>query len=267
MDHLEPFLATIAVGSQYTLIHLTLGFITAFAPATSHVRPIAVAAILALATSIQIAVRNAANIPIPLRGILAMGAWIQVFNSFDILVYTRITYTDHIRWWKGKSQREGLDSTPAVSPLRFALTIPNNFRRVNTKWQITAVYNFNRSSPGAIPGRADFLTARLKSIFLHSGAALFLLIAGSHLNWRPKERDVLLADLEKRVCLVDTSWESVRTQIHPVLFFIITLFMLHKILYNLLSIAAVSLHLSRPASWPPFQASPQEAWTVRRFWR
>ncbi|KAL3482655.1 membrane bound O-acyl transferase family-domain-containing protein [Aspergillus germanicus] len=267
MDHLQPFLATIAVGSQYALIHLTIGFITAFTPATSHLRPIAVAAILALAISIQFAVQHAANIPIPVRGILAMGAWIQVFNSLDILLHTRITYTDHIEWQKEKNHRAGLKLAPAMTPLRFSLTIPNNFRRVNTKWQITPLYSFNIGSPGTTPGRAEFLIARLKSILLLSGTALFLFIAGSYQNWIPKQRDLLLLDLEKHGFLLYTSWESVLTQIHPVLYFIITLFMLHKTLYNLISIAAVSLRLSYPANWPPFQASPREAWTVRRFWR
>ncbi|KAL4944603.1 membrane bound O-acyl transferase family-domain-containing protein [Aspergillus oleicola] len=268
MDHLQPFLATIAVGSQYALIHLTLGFTTAFTSATSHLRPTAVAAILTLATSIQIAVQHAAaNIPIPVRGILAMGAWIQVFNSLDILLHTRITYTEHVRWGKEKNERGGLESTPAVTALWFAVTIPNNFRRVDTKWQITPLYSFNNGSPETIPGRAEFLTARLKSIFLLSGTAVFLFIACSYLNWIPKQRDLLLSDLEKQGCLLNTSWESLLAQIHPALFFIITLFMLHKTLYNLISIAAVSLHLSYPANWPPFQASPREAWTVRRFWR
>ncbi|KAJ0425647.1 membrane bound O-acyl transferase family-domain-containing protein [Aspergillus carlsbadensis] len=268
MYHLQPVLATIAVGSQYALIHVTLGFTTAFTPATSHLRSIAVAAILALALSIQIAVQHAANIPNPVRGILALGAWIQVFNSLDILLHTRITYAEHIQWVKEKKkQRGGLELTPAVTALQFSLTIPNNLRRVGTKWQITPLYSFNSgSSPGTIPGRAEFLAARWKSIFLLSGTAAFLFIACSHLNWIPKQRDLLLLDLEQQGSLLDTSWESLLTQLHPVLFFIITLFMLHKTLYNLISIAAVSLHLSYPANWPPFQASPREAWTVRRFW-
>ncbi|KAJ5612757.1 hypothetical protein N7510_005951 [Penicillium lagena] len=258
MGHLQSVLATVKVSSQYMLIHLILGSMTTFTSATSPLRLPAIAIILGLALSIQNAIQHAPNVPIPLRGILAMGAWIQVFNSHDILVHRRINYTEHIEW---KKERGSIAIGDAIW---FALSIPNNFRRLDTKWQIIPVYSFD-GNPGKIPTRGKFFRERFRSIVLICCTALFLFLICSYLDWIPKQNDIFSL-LDKRSLLLNASWQTLPTQIHLFLFFIITIFLLHKAIYALLSVAAVFLHLSSPAHWPPFQASAREAWSIRRFW-
>ncbi|CAI7630087.1 unnamed protein product [Penicillium pancosmium] len=129
MGHVQSVLATIKVGSQYMLIHLILGSVTTFTSANSSLRYMAIFVIIGLAMSIQSAVYQTHYVPTPLRGILAMGAWIQVFNSYDILVHKRINYAEHREWKKEK----GLIANGGT--IWFTLSIPNNFRRLDTKWQ------------------------------------------------------------------------------------------------------------------------------------
>lgn len=76
MGHVQSALATIKVGSQYMLIYFILRSATTFTSAKSSLRYIAIFVIIGLAMSIQSAVCQTHHIPTPLRGILAMGAWI-----------------------------------------------------------------------------------------------------------------------------------------------------------------------------------------------
>lgn len=255
MDLLQFVLAITKVGGQYVLIHVILGSVTTFTSGQSPLRPLAIGIILGLAVSIQRTVQHAPNIPSLLCGLLAMGAWIQVFNSHDILLHSRINYMEHIEW---KKERGSIAIEDAVW---FALSIPNNFRRLNTKWQIIPVFSFN-SDLGKIPSRGIFLLERLQSLSLICCTAVVVFSIYSYLGWIPEQRDMFPL-LEKRKCL---SWGCLPAQINLYTLFIFTTFLLHKAIYALLSITAVSTHFSSPADWPPFQASAREAWSIRRFW-
>ncbi|KAL2831311.1 membrane bound O-acyl transferase family-domain-containing protein [Aspergillus pseudoustus] len=282
---------TIQIGLAYALIHLILSTTTAFTPAKSHLRQPAFAAILALAISIQITVQNdslatRSSIPTPLRGMLAADAWIQVFNGFDMLLHSRISYEEHIRWKERKIRERAIQlrSTEVndsggggVNALWFALTMPNNFRRINTKWQIRPLYSFsgNAAEKGSdeVPSRAAFIAGRVKSVLVTFGLATCLSRVCSYLGCIPGQ-SALRGTLENHGRLLsffsssssDATWKSLVALIHPTVFAIVDLFLVQRTVYALSSIAAVSLHFSSPSDWPPVQASPREAYSLRRFW-
>jgi hypothetical protein len=287
--HLSP--PTIQIGLASALIHLILGTTTAFTPAKSHLRQPAFAAILALALSIQVTAQNdslatRSSTPTPLRGMLAADAWIQVFNSFDMLLHSRISYEEHIRCKERKIRERAIQlrSTEVDdsggggdNALWFALTMPNNFRRINTKWQIRPLYSFsgNAAEKGSdeVPSRAAFIAGRMKSVLVTFGLATCLSRLCSYLGCIPGQ-SALRATLENHGRLLSffsssssyATWNSLVAQVHPTVFAIVDLFLVHRTVYALSSIAAVSLHLSSPSDWPPVQASPREAYSLRRFW-
>ncbi|KAF9890730.1 hypothetical protein FE257_005596 [Aspergillus nanangensis] len=250
--------ASIEATSQYCLISLILGLAATFTSATSPLRPPAIAAILGLAISIQnLIVHQAAHIPVILRGSVALGGWVQVANSLDILVYRRITYAEHVQWTKGRRI-----SLP-YPRIWFALSIPHNFRRIGTKWQITPVYDFVQ---GKIPARREFLRQRFRSIVLIGGAVGFFLQICFYLDCIPRWNDLRFALAHGRLFHLDLSWPSLLTQAILSFSLLVSMFLLQRAVYATLAITAVALHLSSPADWPPFQASAREAWSIRRFW-
>jgi hypothetical protein len=177
------------ITTQYVLSYLILGFIAAFTPAISCLRPAAVALILALAISIQLAVSHGASVPVSIAqyGTVAISAWTQVFSAVDILILRRVTFEEHVAWVhdqkrdqdkkgdkdndsKAKAIRNGehkhrtsttLQRSTIWQAICFALCLPNNTRLLGTKWQISHVYRFyDCSGPMLTPSRAKFLRMR-----------------------------------------------------------------------------------------------------------
>ncbi|KAJ5921064.1 hypothetical protein N7466_009390 [Penicillium verhagenii] len=188
-----------------------------------------------------------------------MASWTQVFNSLDMLIYSRIDYKKHLEYKKPKTPHTIRDK------IGFCLSIPFNARRLGTKWQINHVYRFQDCGEGAVPSRNDFLWETSRSILCTCCVALLWFFVSFYLELVPKQTK-LFELLDQSHLLDNPPWESLPAHIHLVLFFIVALFILLKCIYAFLSIATVSLYLSSPQQWPPFQASAREAWSVRRFW-
>jgi hypothetical protein len=254
LEHDQYVLPTAKIGGLYILIHLILGSVTTFTLRMSPLRLLAMMAIIGLAVCIQVATHHTTQVPVPVRGILAMGAWIQVFNGFDILLHSRISYAEHIEW---KKEPESANLGDAIWSV---LTVPSNFRRLDTKWQIAGVYRFGRSR------KSRFVKQRLQSIFYVLCIAAFQFLVGSYLH-RPPNQTELFSLLEQNSLLCIPSGASLPFHVHISLFFIVTLFLLLKTVYTVLSVIAVLLNVSSPTQWPAFHGSVCEAWSVRRFWR
>ncbi|KAE8140280.1 hypothetical protein BDV38DRAFT_280277 [Aspergillus pseudotamarii] len=258
LEYDQHVLATVKMGGLYIVIHLMLGVVTTFTSRMSPLRVLTMVAILGLAVCIQIAAHHTTQVPIPVRGILAMGAWIQVFNSLDILLHSRISYTEHVKWKKGR------ESASFGDAIWFALTLPSNFRRLDTKWQI-AVYRFD-STAGRVCRKSRFVQQGFQSIFYVLCIAVLQFLVGSYLHRLPNQGD-LFSLLEQNSLLSIRSGESFLIHAHISFFFITTLFLLLKAVYTILAVIAVLFNVSSPAQWPPFQGSVREACSVRRFWR
>jgi hypothetical protein len=278
--------ASIQVCGQYILIYLSIGLVATFTPAPSPLRPAATAIILALAISIQMAAqRRTTALPFYLQMTAPLGAWIQFFNGLDILIHRGISYAEHRRW-KGV-QKVGADADadflcPSREAVYFALSLPFSFRRIGTKWQVSPIYPFkDKGMSGAevveiIPSRAQFIQKQARNVLnnLCAAALVYCVCSGLTGSWswrdvsqRPRETTELCAVLDyTSLSLLDVPWETLYTLIPTSLLLIVAIFTTEKLAYDIISIAAVSVYISDPVDWPPFQASVVEAWTVRRFW-
>ncbi|KAJ0415692.1 membrane bound O-acyl transferase family-domain-containing protein [Aspergillus carlsbadensis] len=271
---------SIQVCSQYILIYLILGLAATFTPATSRLHPAATATILALATSIQITAQNSTALPFYLQMTAGLGAWTQFFNSLDILIHRRISYAEHMRWKRVSADADADVHFSSRDAVCFTLWLPFNFRRIGTKWQVTPIYAFKGRTSGAgarvlriVPSRVQFIQERVRSVLTDLCATALVYCVCSWLagSWRGRRRrpgtTELCAILDyTSLSPLDVPWHSLHALLPISVLLIAAIFTTEKLAYDILSIAAVSLRMSDPVDWPPFQASLREAWTVRRFW-
>jgi hypothetical protein len=265
--------ASIQVCGQYFLIYLIVGLVATFTPGPSPLRPAGTAIILALAISIQMAAQSRTTaLPFYLQMTAPLGAWIQFFDGLDILIHRCISYAEHRRW-KGvqKADADADFSSASREAAYFALSLPYNFRRIGTKWQVSPIYAFKGMSG---PSRAQFIQEKVRSVLFTLCAAALVYCLCSWLtgswSWRdisqPPEGTTELCAVLDHTSLLDIPWQSLFTLIPISLLLIAAIFTTEKLAYNILSIVAASLRISKPVEWPPFQASLREAWSVRRFW-
>jgi hypothetical protein len=265
--------ASIQVCGQYILIYLIVGLVATFTPASSPFRRAATAIILALAISIQMAAQSRTTaLPFYLQMTAPLGAWIQFFNGLDILIHRGISYAEYRRW-KGvqKADADAEFSSASREAAYFALSLPFNFRRVGTKWQVSTIYAFKGMS---VPSRVQFIQEKVRSVLFTLCAAGLVYCLCSWLtgswSWRdiyqqPGGTTELCAVLD-HTSLLDIPLQPLFTLILISLLLIAAIFTTEKLAYDILSIVAVSLRISNQVDWPPFQASLREAWSVRRFW-
>ncbi|KAL3486108.1 hypothetical protein BJX62DRAFT_242264 [Aspergillus germanicus] len=276
------------ISTQYFLGYLILGFIATFSPATSCVRPAAVALILALTISIQTAVSHGASLPVPVAqyGTVAISAWTQVFSAADILILRRLTFEEHVAWVHNHNRdndkdgdkdnnskakvarngenKHGTSTTPQRSTIWhavcFALCLPSNTRLLGTKWQINSVYRFyDCSGPIPTPSQAKFLRMRARSLISSLLLTAMCLLYSTtcpqtyhHPGPGPLSKP---SDLLHPASL--TKYPGGQFYLYAL--FLGSIFLLHKIGYTLYSLVAVRWNLSPPEHWPPFYGAPSEA--------
>jgi hypothetical protein len=199
-----------------------------------------------------------------------LGAWVQFFNSVDILIHRRISYAEHRRWKGVKKADEDVEldfSRSSREALYFALWLPFNFRRIGTKWQVTPIYAFNNGF--SAPSRGQFIQTRVRSVLANLCAVALVYCACSWPTggWTGKPKVSLCAGLDyTSLSPLNVPWQALYALMPISVLLITAIFTTEKLIYDILSIAAVSLRISDPPDWPPFQASVREAWSIRRFW-
>jgi hypothetical protein len=186
------------------------------------------------------------------------------------LIHRRISYAEHRRWKGVKKADEDVEldfSSPSREALYFALWLPFSFRRIGTKWQVTPIYAFNNGF--SAPSRGQFIQTRVRSVLANLCAVALVYCACSWLTggWTGKPKVSLCAGLDyTSLSPLNVPWQALYTLMPISVLLITAIFTTEKLIYDILSIAAVSLRISDPPDWPPFQASVREAWSIRRFW-
>lgn len=238
-------------------LYLLLGLVTIFEaslfwlPPQPLYRAAAIALLAAVTYSFQLSllehVSNRALVS------LSLGAtWTTFLNAFEILIVSNVSPQDPSLQLDGPRK-------PIHQAFR-AATLPFNWRRIGTKWQIKVPAS---TEDGSISGRARFLLKRL-AVFIACYLVIDLCAAGpppdANMITREKQSiSYLLAGNE--VTSEDVGFRAITTIV-----FLINAALGVVGVYNLLAIVAV-LSGDQPQSWPPiWQGWPSQAYSVRRFW-
>ncbi|KAL7927026.1 hypothetical protein ACQKWADRAFT_308946 [Trichoderma austrokoningii] len=215
-------------------------------PPQSLYRAAAVALLAAVTYSFQLSLLE----HIPNRALisLSLGAtWTTFLNAFEILIVSNVSPQD-----------PGLGLGPGKA-LR-AATLPFNWRRIGTKWQIKVPA---LTEDGSISGRVRFLFKRL-GVFTACYLVIDLCAAGP-----PPDPNMITREKQTISYLLagnEVTSEDVGFRVITTIVFLINAALGVIGVYNLLAIAAV-LCGDQPQSWPPiWQGWPSQAYSVRRFW-
>ncbi|KAL4955186.1 membrane bound O-acyl transferase family-domain-containing protein [Aspergillus filifer] len=243
------------------LIHLTISSTIAFASQKSIFRPIALAFILVIAICIQ-------NIVVTWAGyrriamLYSLTASMNTFNAADLLLWTRVTYSQH-RAWTVKQAKPPPQQNILLVRLKWALQLPLNYRRVGTKWQVRPTHPFDPDRPGYIPSRLSFGLHRMIAVLVSLLTLYYLRGAIFHdpipASYTQEKQELLLDEW-------DFSIRVLPVRLSLCLTFIISLHLFQRVGYDFLSVIMVTLHLSDPEDFPPMQGPYSETWSVRQLW-
>ncbi|KAH0532445.1 hypothetical protein TsFJ059_001136 [Trichoderma semiorbis] len=181
---------------------------------------------------------------------LALGAtWTTFLNAFEILLVSNVSPQD-----------PGLQLANPGNPISQAFraaTLPFNWRRVGTKWQIKVPASTEDAS---ITGRVRFLFKRL-SILAVCYLVIDLCAAGP-----PPDSNMIAREKQTISYLLASNSEDVGFRVITTIVFLINAALGVIGVHSLLAIAAV-LCGDQPQSWPHiWQGWPSQAYSVRRFW-
>ncbi|KAF3077071.1 Acetyltransferase pyr8 [Trichoderma lentiforme] len=181
---------------------------------------------------------------------LALGAtWTTFLNAFEILIVSNVSPRD-----------PGLQLANPGNPIFQAFraaTLPFNWRRVGTKWQIKVPASTEDAS---ITGRARFLFKRL-SVLTVCYLVIDLCAAGP-----PPDPNMIAREKQTLSYLLASTSEDVGFRVITTIVFLINAALGVIGVHSLLAIVAV-LCGDQPQSWPHiWQGWPSQAYSVRRFW-
>ncbi|KAL7783265.1 hypothetical protein V8C37DRAFT_397334 [Trichoderma ceciliae] len=184
---------------------------------------------------------------------LALGAtWTTFLNAFEILIVSNVGPQD-----------PGLQLANPGKPICQAFraaTLPFNWRRIGTKWQIKVPASTEDSS---MPGRVRFLSRRLGVLIV-----CYLVIDLCTTGPLPDPNMITREKQTISYLLAGTgaTSEDVSFRVISTIVFLINAALGVIIVHSLLAIVAV-LCGDQPQSWPPiWQDRPSQAYSVRRFW-
>ncbi|PNP46121.1 hypothetical protein TGAMA5MH_02156 [Trichoderma gamsii] len=184
---------------------------------------------------------------------LALGAtWTTFLNAFEILLVSNVGPQD-------SGLHLGGPGTPIRQAFR-AATLPFNWRRIGTRWQIKVPASTEDDS---ISGRVRFLFKRL-GVFIACYLFIDLCSAGP-----PPDSSMITREKQTISYLLagtGATSEDIGFRVITTIVFLINAALGVIGVYNLFAIAAV-LCGDQPQSWPPiWQGWPNQAYSVRRFW-
>ncbi|RFU79343.1 cytochrome p450 monooxygenase [Trichoderma arundinaceum] len=184
---------------------------------------------------------------------ITLGAtWTTFLNAFEILIVSNVGPQD-----------PGLQLANPGKPICQAFraaTLPFNWRRIGTKWQIKVPAS---TKDGSIPGRVRFLFRRLSLL-----TACYLFMDLSTAGPPPDPNMITREKQTISYLLAGTgaTSEDVGFRVITTVIYLISAALGVIGLYNLLAVVAV-LCGDQPQSWPPiWQGWPSQAYSVRRFW-
>ncbi len=251
---------------NWNLIQSITGLTAAFTDPQSPLRPLAAATTALLAYLLQTNIQTHFAGTRPSGPTVAM-CWVNVLNAVDLLVLTRASYEAQLAYTTTKSSKKDAPASKARFSLwdriLFSVTLPYNYRRINTPWQISRLPHFSSTNPSYIPTKATFL--------LHSTAKL--LVAGTMihlLTLDPAEPHLssALSVLDESKSVLAPHNSSLYTILLQARFTLSFGLVTRATIvggYTAGSILAVLLG-SSPASWPPIAGSLRDAWSLSRLW-
>ncbi|KAK1254758.1 hypothetical protein MKX08_008753 [Trichoderma sp. CBMAI-0020] len=179
-------------------------------------------------------------------------AWTTFLNAFEILIVSNVGPQD-------SGLQLGDPGKPIGRAFR-AATLPFNWRRIGTKWQIKVPAS---TEDGSISGRVHFLLKRL-GIFMACYLFVDLCAAGP-----PPDPNMITRKKQTISYLFagnGVTSEDVGFRVITTIVFLINAALGVIGAYNLLAIIAV-LCGDQPQSWPHiWKGWPSQAYSVRRFW-
>ncbi|KAL4810917.1 membrane bound O-acyl transferase family-domain-containing protein [Aspergillus unguis] len=257
MDSSGLVLAT----AGYTLVYFLTASTIAFTCPSSSIRAAVVAAILSLVLYVHNSVMQTTDKRNIGAGIL-MFVWLQVFNSLDLLLLSKVSYEKHIQWQEEQNTQKAPDRSQEPfhkkSRLTWAMKLALNYRRINTAHQITYIPRPSSLQSGPLP-RTAFLIQRFLASALALGALRFFFSTEQASSSEYRGQALVLDEYSLSV-------GPLLSRTHVVASHILGTFLDHKAVYALLSCCGVGLGFDDPEDWPPNQGPVAGGWSVRRFW-
>lgn len=144
--------------------------------------------------------------------------------------------------------------------LKFGFRVATTFRYIGTPYQARNVPHFSASDPSYVPSRLNFLS-RKAIIFLISFIVLDLTNLGADvpLDFSPKT-----IPLFTRVSHVTS--QQLLTRLMTTLGYGIVVCSFQQLIQSIWALIDIGFGFSKVESWRPLFGSPEEAYTVRRFW-
>jgi hypothetical protein len=212
----------------------------------------------------------------PASGPLVAMCWVNVLNAIDLLVLSRASFDAYLSYRRSKEEkkdsRRSSTEDSAKDRLLLALTLPYNYRRINTPWQLSRLPAL---TPSSFP--SSLTVTNRRKFLLHSTVKLILAIVIMHIPLIDPSNPVVLQavsklDRSKLVLLLPLRAFTQKEGLHALwlqarftLAFGIVIRATIVAAYTAGSIFAVMLG-GDPAEWPPVAGSLSEAWTLNRLW-
>ncbi|KAL4773923.1 membrane bound O-acyl transferase family-domain-containing protein [Aspergillus nidulans var. acristatus] len=261
--------------TSWTLIQTLTSLTVTFTPSASSLRYVAAAMTAVFAyifqTSIQTHYSGA-----PASGPLVAMCWVNVLNAIDLLVLSRASFDAYLSYRRSKEEkkdsRRSSTEDSAKDRLLLALTLPYNYRRINTPWQLSRLPAL---TPSSFP--SSLTVNNRRKFLLHSTVKLILAVVIMHIPLIDPSNPVVLQavsklDRSKLVLLLPLRAFTQKEGLHALwlqarftLAFGIVIRATIVAAYTAGSIFAVMLG-GDPAEWPPVAGSLSEAWTLNRLW-
>lgn len=144
--------------------------------------------------------------------------------------------------------------------LKFGFQVATSFRYIGTPYQARNVPHFSASDPSYVPSRLNFMS-RKAIIFLVSFTVLDLINLGADppLDFSPET-----IPLFSRVSHV--TGQQLLTRLITTLGYGIAVCSFQQLVHSIGALIDVGFGFSKVESWRPLLGSPEEAYTLRRFW-
>lgn len=144
--------------------------------------------------------------------------------------------------------------------LKFGFQVATTFRYIGTPYQARNVPHFSASDPNYVPSRLNFLS-RKAIIFLLSFTVLDLTNLGADV---PLDFSPETIPLFTRVSHV--TGQQLLTRLMTTLGYGIAVCSFQQLIHSIWALIDVGFGFSKVESWRPLLGSPEEAYTIRRFW-
>ncbi|RAL07259.1 wax synthase family protein [Aspergillus homomorphus CBS 101889] len=270
--------------AQWLLIQPIVGLVVAFTSPRSLARPATAILVVALGYSSQRgahAYYAGTRFGAPLVSMCV----VHVLNGIDLLVLSRASYEAQKEWDRHKAARlsngshtkEQKQQTPnasvrneGVSRLLWAFSIPFNYRRIDTPWEIRHLPRFDAVNPDYVPSRTRFLLQALAKV-----AVAVIVIQGCTMETDDPHLGLAVAQLpEAKEALlpfaVAAGGDGLGKRLLVRVLFCLSFGIIGRAMiiasYNVLAFLAVGLGLYDPVKWPPVAGSLWEGWSIGRFW-